>query len=74
MTDEPRQTGSDVTWKQQRDEIAKRNADAHRRGQEERRARDRMFDARGRVQAAREAEELHELNTQIAKRREGGLG
>jgi hypothetical protein len=74
MTDETGPSGGDAVWRHQRDEIAKRNADAHRRGQAERRAQERAVEARGRLRDAREAEELHELNAQIDKRRTGDSG
>ena len=61
----------EAAWKEQRAEIAKRNAEARKRGQAERRSKDRAVDARDRVQAAREVKELDELNAQIAKGRPG---
>ena len=69
MTDETGPTGAEATFREQRDAIAKRNADTHRRGQAERKARERAVEARESVQAAREAEELDALNAQIASRR-----
>jgi hypothetical protein len=74
MTDETRPNAAESTFRQQREEIARRNDEAHRRGQAERKARERALDVRGRVQAAREADELHELNAQIVKRRTGEAG
>ena len=72
MTDETGPSGGDATFRQQRDEIAKRNVEAHRRGRVERESRERAVEARGRVNAAREEAELEQLNAQIAKRRSGG--
>ena len=72
MTDETAPRRGDAAFREQRDELAKRNAEAHRRGQEERKVRDRSINARARVHAAREAEELAALNAQIAERRTGG--
>ena len=60
-----------MAFRRQREEIAKRNAEAHRRGQAERKARERAIEVQGRVRAAQEADELHELNAQIASRRAG---
>jgi hypothetical protein len=71
MTDGTGPSAADATWKQQREAIAQRNAEAHRRGQAERKTRERAIEARGRVSAAREAAELDELNAQIAKRHAG---
>ncbi len=72
MMDENRGSGAEAAWREQRAEIAKRNAEAHGRGQAERESRERAIEARGRIQAVREAAELDELNAQIAKRRSDG--
>ena len=69
MSEESPSPRGDAAWKQQRDEIAKRNVEAHRRGQAERRSRDEQLVTRDRIQAVREAEQLNELNEQIAKRK-----
>ena len=57
----------EAAWKQQRDEIAKRNVEAHRRGQAERKTREGQAEDRNRLEAAREAAQLHALNAQIKK-------
>ena len=62
----------EAAWKEQRDAIAKRNVEAHRRGQAERKTRESAAETRDRVEAAREAAQLDELNAQIAKGRTGG--
>jgi hypothetical protein len=72
MSDETEAVRGEAAWKQQREAVAKRNAEAHRRGQAERKLHDRSIDARARVRAAREAEELHQLNAELTKRRAGG--
>jgi len=59
----------DAAWREQREAVAKRNVEAHRRGQAERRSREEAVDQRDRLEAARESAQLHELNEQIAKRR-----
>ena len=64
----------EAAWREQREAIAKRNVEAHRRGQAERKTRDREVESRDRVEAAREAAQLDELNAQIAKGRSGGRG
>ncbi|HKP88424.1 MAG TPA: hypothetical protein VJT75_00470 [Thermoleophilaceae bacterium] len=61
-----------AAWQEQRAAIAKRNAETQKRGQAERRSRDRAAEARDRVQAALEGKELDELNAEIAKRGAGG--
>lgn len=60
-----------AAWHEQRADIAKRNVEAKKRGQAERRSRDRAVEARDRVHAAREMKELDELNEQIARRTAG---
>lgn len=71
MTDDTGASRGDAAWREQRAEVAKRNVEAHRRGQEERKERDRTADARARARDADENEELHQLNAQIEKRRGG---
>ena len=68
MTDETQGKRGEAAWREQRDAVAKRNAEAHKRGAAERRLKDRAVDARDRVRAAQEAEELQQLNARIAKR------
>ncbi len=55
-------------WEAQRAAIAKRNVEARKRGQAERKSHEVAVSARQRVEAAREAKELEELNAEIAKR------
>jgi hypothetical protein len=74
MTEEMQGKRGEAAWKEQRDAVAKRNAEAHKRGAAERRLKDRAVDARDRVRAAQEAEELQQLNARIAKRSAGGPG
>ena len=71
MSDETPRTSGDAAYRQQRDEIAKRNVEAHRRGQAERKTRDRAVEDRDRMEAAREAAQLHALNDQLSKRKPG---
>jgi hypothetical protein len=61
----------DAAYREQRDAIAKRNVEAHRRGQAERKTREGVAETRDRVEAAREAAQLDELNAQIDKRNRG---
>jgi hypothetical protein len=68
MSEETGDMRGEAAWKEQRAAIAKRNADARKRGQAERRSRDLAVEARDRAQVAREGLELDELNAQIAKR------
>lgn len=74
MTDEIQGNRGEAAWKEQREAVAKRNADAHKRGRAERKLRDRAIDAQDRVRAVQEAEELQRLNAQIDKRNAAGSG
>ncbi|MDQ3934206.1 MAG: hypothetical protein M3340_06195 [Actinomycetota bacterium] len=71
MSDETEAKRGDAAYREQREAISKRNVEAHKRGQEEKKLRERVAQARDRVVAAREAEQLNELNTRISKRRAG---
>jgi hypothetical protein len=69
MSEETQGKRGDAAWREQREEIAKRNVEAHKRGQAERRTRESEVETRDRIEAAREAAQLDELNAQIAKGR-----
>ena len=71
MTDETRPNRGEAAWKEQREAVAKRNVEAHKRGKAERELKERSNDARVRARAVEEAHELHELNARIADRRSG---
>jgi hypothetical protein len=71
MTEETQAKRGEAAWREQREAISKRNADAHKRGQAERKVRERAAETRDRVQAAREADQLTELNERILKQRQG---
>ena len=72
MTDEtpadesPPKTG-DAAWKEHREAVSKRNAQAHKRGRAERESRAAMTASSERTQRDNEAEQLRKLNEQIAK-------
>jgi hypothetical protein len=68
MSDETQAPRGAAAWQEQRAEIAKRNAEAKKRGQAERKSHDRAVDARERAQVLAEGKKLDELNDQIAKR------
>lgn len=68
MSDETEGPRGAAAWQAQRAEIAKRNLEARKRGQAERKSREDAVEARARVVAAVEAEQLQALNAQIAKR------
>jgi len=67
MTDEtPAKTG-DAAWKEQRDEISRRNAEAHKRALGEQRDRSATVAASTRAEAEREAQQLRDLNARLSK-------
>lgn len=70
MSDQTEGARGEAAWKEERAAIAKRNADTRKRGQAERRSRDRVAEDRDRVDAAREAAQLKELNAEIAHRQQ----
>jgi hypothetical protein len=69
MTEETNGPRGAAAFEEQRAAIAKRNAETRKRGQAERRSRERAVGAvRDRAQAAREVKELDELNARMDKR------
>jgi hypothetical protein len=72
MTDEtpaeetPAKSG-DAAWKEHREAVSRRNAQAHKRGRAERQSRAAMTASSERAQLEDEAEQLRKLNDQIAK-------
>jgi hypothetical protein len=71
MTEGTEGARGDAAWKEQRAEIAKRNAETKKRGQAERRSKEHAVESRDRVEAAREAAQLNELNAKIARQQPG---
>ena len=68
MTDESPEKRGEAAWKEQREAIARRNADAHKRAQGAKRARATMAAAAQREDLDREAEQLRDLNRRILRR------
>lgn len=68
MTEEttPAKTG-DAAWKEQRDAISKRNAEAHKRAAGERKSRASYAQEAVRADAMRESEQLRDLNKRLDK-------
>ena len=69
MSDEASGPRGRAAWEAERDGVAKRNLETRRRGQAERRSRERAVEARERVQAALETRELEALNAELDRRR-----
>lgn len=72
MTDETPAKRGEAAWKEHRELIARRNAEAHKRGQSERRSRAAIVATAEREDRAREEKQLHDLNDRIAKQRGRG--
>ena len=64
---EPEAKRGQAAWKEHRDEIAGRNAHARKRGSAERKVALGRVTAQRRLDARREAEQLHTMNTKIGK-------
>jgi hypothetical protein len=71
MNDETPAKRGEVAWRDYRDAISKRNAEARKRGRAERESHDRELHALSRERARDEAEQLRLLNARISKERAG---
>ena len=67
MTEETPAKRGEAAWKEQKDSIAQRNADAHKRAQGGKRERASAAAAVARDDADREAKQLRDLNARIEK-------
>jgi len=73
MTEESPAKRGDAAWKEQRDAISRRNADAHKRALEQKRARSGVAAASARAEIDRESRQLRDLNTKISKQQARGV-
>ena len=69
---EPQAKRGDAAWKEHRDAIADRNAQARKRGSEERQVALGRVTEQRRLNARREAEQLHTMNAKLGKARPRG--
>ena len=69
---EPEAKRGDAAWKEHRDAIADRNAQARKRGSAERKVALGRITEQRRLNARREAELLHTINTKLGKARPRG--
>jgi hypothetical protein len=67
MSDESPVKRGEAAWKQEREDVARRNADAHKRADVRRRSRASIAEVRSREDAQREVEQLRALNAQLSK-------
>jgi hypothetical protein len=73
MTDEAQPKRGDAAWKEERDAISRRNADAHKRAEGKRKSRASQLSAQARADAQRESEQLRDLNAKISKQQARGV-
>ena len=73
MTDEPQAKRGDAAWKEQREAISRRNAEAHKRAESRRKSKASVQEAQARADAKRESQQLRDLNTRISKQRGRGV-
>ena len=73
MTDEPQPKSGDAAWKEQRDAISRRNADAHKRAESRRKSKTSQREAQVRADAQRESQQLRDLNAKISKQQARGV-
>jgi hypothetical protein len=74
MTDESPAKRGEAAWNEQRADISRRNAEAHKRAQVGKRSRASVAARAARDELDREAEQLRELNARISKRQNARAG
>ena len=74
MSEETPAKRGDAAWKEQREAISKRNADAQRRSQDARTQRASQAASTARDDALREADHLRDLNKRLARRQARAAG
>ena len=73
MADEAPEKRGDAAWKEQREAISRRNAEAHKRAEGRKKSRATQLDEMARAENQREAQQLRDLNTRISKQRGRGV-
>jgi len=73
MSEETPVKRGDAAWKEQREAISRRNAEAHKRAVDEKRTRASTVAAHQRAEMDREAELLRNLNTRLSKQQARGV-
>ena len=73
MTEESPAKRGDAAWKEQREAIARRNAEAHKRAQGQKKSRATIAAQSQRAEMDRETQQLRELNTRISKQQARGV-
>ncbi len=73
MTDESPAKSGDAAWKEQREAISRRNAEAHKRALGQKRTRASVAAASARAEMDRESQQLRDLNSRISKQQARGV-
>ncbi len=73
MTDESPAKSGDAAWKEQREAISRRNAEAHKRALGQKRSRASVAAASARAEMDRESQQLRDLNSRISKQQARGV-
>ena len=72
MTEEPQAKSGEAAWKEQRDAVSRRNAQAQKRALTDKQSRAAVEAATAREANSREADQLRDLNARISKRQPRG--
>ena len=72
MTEEPQAKSGEAAWKEQRDAVSRRNAQAQKRALAGKQSKAAVEAATAREANSREAEQLRDLNDRISKRQTRG--
>ena len=73
MSEESPEKRGDAAWREQREAISRRNAEAHKRAEGRRKSRANQLDAQARADAQRETQQLRDLNARISKQQGRGV-
>jgi hypothetical protein len=73
MPDESPEKRGDAAWKEQREAISRRNAEAHKRAADQKRNRASTAAAHQRAEMDREAEQLRNLNSRLSRQQARGV-
>ena len=72
MSEESQPKRGDAAWKEEREAISRRNADAHKKALAEKQSRQSATAASERAELDREAQQLRDLNARISKQQAKG--
>jgi hypothetical protein len=73
MTDESPAKRGDAAWREQRDDVSRRNAEAHKRAIAQKQSRVTYAAQVARAEMDREAQQLRDLNARLSKQQARGV-